>query len=184
MPFANRSYMPVIFQMAVTHTQFELIHPFGDSNGRVGRCLIHAVLVRRLGPRISQSPISSDLATSADTYISSLQRYRNGDLDSYIEFFSKAVSSSVKHMNLLADAFESLQNRWLERLTNPRKGSLQEKAIAVLPGSPVVGANRLSSMLGIDTSQAIRTLNALAAAEVIDQPTQGKKPRLVGRRGH
>lgn len=68
--FANRNDMPVVFQMAVTHAQFELIHPFGDGNGKVGRCLIHAVLARRLGPHISQSPISSVLATSPDTYIS------------------------------------------------------------------------------------------------------------------
>lgn len=170
--------MPVVFQMAVTHAQFELIHPFGDGNGRVGRCLTQAVLVRRLGTNILLPPISTVLASSPDIYIDSLQKYREGDLDSYIETFSKAVSSSIGHMNFLANAVEDLQNQWLQRLGNPRKRSLQEKAVGVRPKSPVVDANSMSSILGVDTSQTIRTLNRLATAGIVVQATPGRRNRI------
>lgn len=33
-------------QVALTHARFEQIHPFGDGNGRVGRLLMHAMLLR------------------------------------------------------------------------------------------------------------------------------------------
>lgn len=81
-------------------------------------------------------------------------------------------------MNFLANAIEDLQNQWLERLGNPRKGSLQEKAIALLPGSPVINASRMSSMLEVNASQAIRTLNVLADSGILDQATPGKRNRI------
>jgi len=39
--FINRDDLPAVAQAAITHAQFETIHPFADGNGRVGRCLIH-----------------------------------------------------------------------------------------------------------------------------------------------
>lgn len=175
--FANRTDIPAVFQMAVTHAQFELIHPFGDGNGRVGRCLMHAVQVRRLSADTPQAPISSVLAASVDDYISSLKNCRDGDLNGYIEFFSRAMSDSVGHMNFLASAIFNLQAKWLEQVGVTRKESLQRKAIALLPSSPVVDAKLMSSMLGADVSQTIRTLNTLADYGILEQVTSGKRNR-------
>ena len=35
----------IITNVASIHAQFEQIHPFGDGNGRIGRLLIHAMLL-------------------------------------------------------------------------------------------------------------------------------------------
>jgi Fic family protein len=60
--FIEREDVPILAQAAIAHAQFETIHPFGDGNGRVGRCLIHVVLRRReLAPRYVP-PISLILA--------------------------------------------------------------------------------------------------------------------------
>ena len=176
--FANRKDLPVVFQVAVTHAQFELIHPFADGNGRVGRCLIQAGLVRRLGPDIAHPPISSVLAADTEGYISSLQVYRRGDLNRYIETFSRATIASVGHVYSLTNAFDSLQQQWLQTLDNPRSGSLVRKAVALLPGSPVVDGNRMSSLLNVDVSQAIRTLNTLSEVGILSQATSGKRNRI------
>jgi Fic family protein len=42
--FADRSDMPALLQAAIAHAQFASIHPFTDSNGRIGRALINAIL--------------------------------------------------------------------------------------------------------------------------------------------
>ena len=46
--FMGRDDISPVAQAAIAHAQFETIHPFGDGNGRVGRCLIQ-VLFRRHG---------------------------------------------------------------------------------------------------------------------------------------
>ena len=50
--YVNGDEHPPLLQAALAHAQFEMIHPFGDGNGRAGRALIHVVLARRgLWPR-------------------------------------------------------------------------------------------------------------------------------------
>lgn len=49
----NRHQRDVIAQVANIHWRFEKIHPFGDGNGRVGRLLMQAMLLRaNLAPAI------------------------------------------------------------------------------------------------------------------------------------
>jgi Fic family protein len=43
----NLDDIPAIAQAAIAHAQLEIVHPFGDGNGRAGRCLVHVVLCRR-----------------------------------------------------------------------------------------------------------------------------------------
>lgn len=42
----NREKKDVINSVTIIHSRFEQIHPFSDGNGRIGRLLIHAMLLR------------------------------------------------------------------------------------------------------------------------------------------
>lgn len=55
--YINSALHAPLVQAGLVHAQFEMIHPFRDGNGRVGRALIHTVLVRRgsLVTRFSRS---------------------------------------------------------------------------------------------------------------------------------
>ncbi len=42
----NRKNTDIIAQVANIHSRFEQVHPFSDGNGRIGRLLIHAMLLK------------------------------------------------------------------------------------------------------------------------------------------
>lgn len=82
--------MSVLTQAAVTHAQFESIHPFTDGNGRIGRALINTVLRRRGATSRVVVPIASALVARRDDYFDALNAYRGGDAGPIIAAFSRA----------------------------------------------------------------------------------------------
>ncbi len=76
--FANRNDVPVLAQVAITHAQFETIHPFTDGNGRIGRALVHAILRRRKITTRVVVPIASYLVANKKAYFDDLNGYREG----------------------------------------------------------------------------------------------------------
>jgi Fic family protein len=63
-----------LVQAALVHAQFETIHPYTDGNGRVGRALIHTVLVRRGLTPSALLPISLVLLTRSQEYLTGPDR--------------------------------------------------------------------------------------------------------------
>ncbi len=52
--FMEQDYIDPLVQLAIMHAQFEIIHPFNDGNGRIGRMLIPLFLYRK---RALQRPV-------------------------------------------------------------------------------------------------------------------------------
>ena len=68
----RRSHHP-LQTIAVTHAQFELLHPFEDGNGRVGRLLFLSQLSWLLGVPVVP-PISSFIDRERQNYYTLLER--------------------------------------------------------------------------------------------------------------
>ncbi len=88
--FANRTDVDPVTQAAVAHAQFELIHPYADGNGRVGRILIAWVLTRRLN-LATPPPVSVRIATDRGGYLSGLVLFRLGQIDPWVAWFAEIV---------------------------------------------------------------------------------------------
>lgn len=77
-----------LLQTAVVHAQFELLHPFKDGNGRIGRILIPLFLYQK--KKLSQPMfyLSSYLEANREEYYVRLQNIsREGDWNGWIAFF-------------------------------------------------------------------------------------------------
>lgn len=91
--FVLRDDLDPIAQAAIAHAQFELIQPFGDGNGRVGRVLVAWVLTTRLS-LVTAPPVSVAIAMDVGGYMAGLAWYRRGDLDRWVQWFADAVRRS------------------------------------------------------------------------------------------
>lgn len=173
--FVNLDDLPAVAQAAIAHAQFETIHPFGDGNGRAGRCLIHVILERRgVTPRAAP-PISVALATNAKGYIAGLTDYREGRSDDWIGRFADSVTLAAQSTEQLRDRIGELLKDLIERAGSPRVDSVARKILLGLPEQPIVSAEVASRAYGVTPTAARAALNQLEARQVL-------VPTRVGRR--
>jgi Fic family protein len=173
--FMNLDDLPAIAQAAVAHAQFETIHPFGDGNGRAGRCLIHVILRRRGATPRLVPPISVVLATNARRYIAGLTDYRHGHVDDWTGAFADAVTTSAAATHTLSADVDALLDALVARAGSPRADSVARRIIRGLPGHPIVSADSAAQRYAVTPTAARAALNRLEATGVL-------VPVRVGRR--
>lgn len=91
MEYMNNLYDDEPFiKVAISHVQFESIHPYKDGNGRMGRALMTLQLARLK----DDAPIlflSEIIELFKANYYNSLNECRNGNVDGFIRFFLQCV---------------------------------------------------------------------------------------------
>ena len=173
--FVNLDDLPAISQAAIAHAQFETIHPFGDGNGRTGRCLIHVILRRRsVAPRLVP-PISVVLANGTKRYIAGLTDFREGRTDDWIGGFADTVTAAARSTELLRAQLDVLLEELVQRAGSPRTDSVARRIILGLPQQPVVSAEVAASIYRVTPTAARAALNRLQETGVL-------VPTRVGRR--
>lgn len=175
--FISREDLPAVPMAAIAHAQFETIHPFLDGNGRVGRCLIHAILRRRgVAPRFVP-PVSIALAARPSSYVAGLVAYREGRLAAWLTSFAAAAHASAAASVDLAEQVAALQHEWVQRAGRPRADSAAAKLIRLLPALPVLSAPTARGAIGTSQQMTLAGLKALHAAGVVRQISEGTYDR-------
>ena len=175
--FCNRLDLPAAIQAAIAHVQFETIHPFFDGNGRVGRALILIILRRRGLTKSRLPPVSLALAGEADRYVAGLGNWRSGEEDDWYGVFIDALFRAARGARHFAADVAELQQRWMERAGNPRKGSGPRGLIERLPSQPFLDVRTAAELLGGSQERARQAIARLEQAGVLRQTTVGRRNR-------
>ncbi|HZX57039.1 MAG TPA: Fic family protein, partial [Ilumatobacteraceae bacterium] len=175
--FVARDDLPILVQTALTHAQFETIHPFPDGNGRTGRALVHAQLRNKGLTRNVTVPISAGLLTDIDAYFAALDAYREGDLVAIVEQFSRAAFSAIANGRALVDDLRIVRKNWNERIV-ARRDAGTWRIVDVLFRHPVVNASLLATELGVAPQNTYRSLAKLVEAEVVVEFTDQKRNQM------
>lgn len=167
--YVSRDDIDPIAQAAIAHAQFEIIHPFADGNGRVGRVLIAWILARRLS-LLSPPPVSVAIATDVGGYSSGLTLFRLGDLDGWVQWFAEAMRRAARTQRQLVSALEELKARWIEQLDSQkslRSDATARLALDLIPRYIALTSDAVASELGVSTKVALDALRQLEERSVL-----------------
>ncbi|MGI8680366.1 MAG: Fic family protein [Jatrophihabitans sp.] len=174
--FMRRDDIPPLVQAAVSHAQFETIHPFPDGNGRTGRALVHSLLRGKGLTRKVTVPVSAGLLTDTDAYFDSLTAYRRGDPDPIVAMMAHASYAAINNGHHLVTDLRAARAGWDARI-RARQGSGAVRAAALLLSQPVVDSPMLQRELGISDTAALEAIRRLVDAGVLTKVSGGDRNR-------
>lgn len=178
------SQVPALVRAAMSHYQFETIHPFLDGNGRIGRLLVGLFLLttgRLTRPLLY---LSGYLEANRTEYYERLQGVRErGEVQQYLQFFFVAVRRQSEDAVSRAGRLVELRERYYRQIEMDR--SRVSALIPLIFGTPFIHARRIEVSFadsgGPITKQGAR--NLLARAEELGwisrYGTQGKGSRTI-----
>lgn len=166
--FLARTDLDPITVAAVTHAQFETIHPFADGNGRIGRVLISNQLVRRCDAGVPP-PLSLQIRRDVAGYQSGLTLFRSGQVDAWVRWFADAVIAAAGLARIVLDDADAVLASWRASVADLRADAAARRLVDELPAHPVVSADLVARLTGVSPQSARSALGQLVERGVLTE---------------
>lgn len=148
--FLHERSLPLLVQLALAHYQFEVIHPFLDGNGRLGRLLIPLVLVER---EVLPRPLlylSVYFERNRNQYYDLLMSTsRTGDIAPWLRFFMTGVAIQAADAENRTVRLVELQSAMRTELLAERATMNVVRTAELLFDTPYISATWLSQRLDV-----------------------------------
>lgn len=152
----------LLIQSAIIHAQFEMIHPFEDGNGRIGRLLIPLFLYYRELLPYPTFYMSKYFEKDRPLYISNLNNISlKGDWNSWIEYYLNGIIESASESTTKASDIFVLYN-YMKNEIMPKLNSLSSiELLDFIFTTPIFSANQVSEKLNVSKGTSYNLINKL-----------------------
>ena len=145
----------LLLQTAVVHAQFELLHPFKDGNGRIGRILIPLFLYQKKMLSQPMFYLSSYLEENREEYYQRLQGISHeDDWNGWIAFFLRAVSEQAKSNNTKLRAIIGLYDLMKSKIQKIIRSQYTLHLLAAIFDRPIFESTHLIKNTNIPATSA------------------------------
>ncbi len=167
-----------LVQIALLHAQFELIHPFLDGNGRVGRILIPLLMYDK---KMLSSPmfyLSAYLEAHRRDYYFQLQQISNtNSYNEWVHFFLNAVRIQAYDNIRKAQAIRELYEQTKTVLVSKLRSKYNIQVLDALFERPIFTSSRFLASTKASRRSVLRILQILEEEQVIHSARKGSGRR-------
>jgi len=158
--------VPHLIRVAISHYQFETIHPFLDGNGRIGRLLIPLYL-------------SDFFERNRASYYDALMQVRiSNDLSHWLRFFLTGVAQTATKGRDVFRQILALRTRAEQAILGlGKRAPLAWQALDHLYRQPIVDAYDLKVALGVSRPTANTIIKLLIENEILSEMTGQERYR-------
>lgn len=177
----NEDIDPLI-KCAVSHYQFEAIHPFLDGNGRIGRILMVLYLVNSGILTYPTLFISGYINSNKNDYYRLLLEVTSkGNWEDYLFFMMNGFYLQAKETKQLLFEIMKFFFSLKDRLKKDHKIIYSADLVEALISYPIITPVKLSNELGVGWDTASKYLKALTNAGILADKKVGKYHLFVNK---
>lgn len=167
-----------LVRLGVIHAQFELIHPFVDGNGRIGRLLIALLMCHwELLPK-PLLYLSAFFERNRDSYYQHLLDIsQQGAWEEWIEFFLRGTREQSLEALASARALIDLNAQYRKELEGERVPSVTYRIIDQLFTNPVITVPFIRDRWNVNFHTAQRAIDHLERLGILREVTGRRRYR-------
>lgn len=182
--FLHDRMLPPLVHAALSHYQFEAIHPFLDGNGRVGRLLITLELCERdilPAPLLYLSAFFE--ATRAEYYGGLRAVSESGDWAGWLHYFLNGVARQAEDALSRAERINALLTRWREGLAGDAGAKVAFQMVDILGANPFITARGVEQRLGVVYNTVMRAIGQLEKRGIVQEISGARRDRVYCAKG-
>ncbi len=172
--------VPELIRIAISHYQFETIHPFLDGNGRIGRLMITLYLVSKGLLRKPSLYLSDFFERNRGSYYDALMQVRSSNnMLHWVKFFLSAVVETANKGKATFEAILGLQKHIHTLMLG--YGKRAEKAqvlINYLYSKPSITPNQVGTLLNTSHQTASALLKKMTQDDILVEMTGYQRNRV------
>lgn len=167
MEYMNNLYDEEAFvKVAISHVQFESIHPYKDGNGRMGRALMTLQLAKLKG----DEPIlflSEIIELFKSNYYNALNECRNGNINGFIRFFLQCVVDQCTRNIGRIEKINRVYDEDEETIKQNMKGSIPLRIHPLMMKKIVFTAQEMADEIGVHVNSINNVLGRMAELNIV-----------------